>query len=82
MSELVKRLQSLFVLQQLSRLVEVCERVAKAGYGEVVIEFYNGKPRFVKVVMSEDFSPIALLKRTSPPTPLPKTERGAEERSS
>lgn len=62
MSELVKRLQSLFVLQQLSRLVEVCERVAKAGYGEVVIEFHNGKPRFVKVVMSEDFSPIALLK--------------------
>lgn len=62
MSDLVKRLEQVFVIVQVRRLVEAFEEVARVGYGEVVVEFHNGKPRFIRVQRSEDLSPVGLLK--------------------
>lgn len=63
MRELLHRLERLFVLAQLRRLVEVCEEAEKAGYAEVVIRYQAGKPRFVKVMREEDFSPGQLERK-------------------
>lgn len=63
MRELLSRLERLFALVQLMRLVEVCEEAAAMGYGEVVIRFQAGKPRFVKVMREEDFSPGQLERK-------------------
>lgn len=54
MVDALSMLLSLFSSIMLLILAEKCKEIADRGYGEVVIEFRRGKPKFIKTISSED----------------------------